>query len=197
MHTELLSSINALRRDNGLGALQPNQLLDQAAQAYADDLAAMDADYDTMKSLGHRDSRGTGPVDRAKAAGYPQHVIENALLAGSEDPQAAYEAWLGSPGHKANMLQPWAVESGLGVAHSISGRVYLVNVIGGPYTAFGYDFDGGDWVEAQPQGRQEWQKGRITGRGKEGNRVKYRVDFVDDQYPTEMIWADENRIREA
>jgi uncharacterized protein YkwD len=125
-HAELLTLINALRTKQGRPTLSINQALNTAAQAHASWLAQRGGDAQ------HEGKDGSMPPQRARDAGYPKDnlVTENAML-GGENAQRAYEGWLGSPGHKANLLFFAATESGLGIATAASGAVYWVHKLGG------------------------------------------------------------------
>lgn len=95
----VLAWTNAARRDNGaLGALTPNAELDAAAEAKLKDM--FDKQY-----FEHVSPSGIGPSDLAMRAGYAfLSVGENLALGNYADDQALVQAWMDSPGHRANIL---------------------------------------------------------------------------------------------
>jgi len=87
----------------------------------------------------HKSPNGTTDTHRALAAGY-QHewagagrvwIMDNILKVpqgrcGKGLAHAAVRSWLGSPGHRANMLDSRHVRLGVGVAISRRGTIYAV-----------------------------------------------------------------------
>lgn len=105
---EMLARVNDVRRQAGLPPLAANPRLDQLSQTHADDLLRR-AYYD------HRTPEGLDPSARARAAGYRSGIGENiAEQRFSVDEVLA--AWLDSPGHRRNILDPTCREMGLGLA---------------------------------------------------------------------------------
>jgi len=105
---EMLARVNAVRRNAGLPPFAPNPLLDRISQQHAEDML--------MRSYsGHRTPEGLGPSDRARADGYKVGIGEN-IVEQRFSVEEALEAWLGSPGHRRNILDPGCREMGLGLA---------------------------------------------------------------------------------
>jgi uncharacterized protein YkwD len=105
----IVALVNQVRRENGLGTLAYNSLLGAAAQGYADFLAAHDV-------LNHT-ADGRTLDARAEAAGYTTWVALGENLAGGYTTfEEAVDAWLASPGHRANILNPGFTETGAGCA---------------------------------------------------------------------------------
>ncbi len=105
---DLLARVNAVRRDAGLPPFASNPLLDRVSQEHAEDML--------MRSYsGHRTPEGLGPSDRARADGYRPGIGEN-IVEQRFSVEEALEAWLGSPGHRRNILDPGCREMGLGLA---------------------------------------------------------------------------------
>jgi uncharacterized protein YkwD len=105
---EMLRRINDLRRRAGLPPFVPHPLLDRLSQEHADDML--------MRSYsGHWTPEGLGPSDRAWAAGYRSGIGEN-IVEQRFSVEDALEAWLKSPGHRRNILDPDCREVGLGLA---------------------------------------------------------------------------------
>lgn len=104
---EMLARVNAVRRQAGLAPLTLSPLLDRASQRHADDMLRR-AYFD------HRSPEGLGPTERARAEGYRPGAGEN-LVEGRFTPEEALRAWLDSPPHRRNLLDPGIREIGLGV----------------------------------------------------------------------------------
>ena len=105
---EMLAGINEARRRAGLPPLAPNPLLDQVSQEHAEDMLR-------RSYSGHRTPEGLGPSDRARASGYRPGIGEN-IVEQRFSAQEALDAWLRSPGHRKNILDPGSREVGLGLA---------------------------------------------------------------------------------
>lgn len=97
---QMVVLVNQFRQQNSLPPLKIDPALTQAAQTYAGRLASgnffghLDPDFSCNK-----------PSDRAVAAGYANWATlgEN-IAAGYPSPQAAFDAFANSAGHRANML---------------------------------------------------------------------------------------------
>ncbi len=108
VEAELLARINDVRRRAGLPPLAPNPLLDRISQEHADDMLR-------RSYSDHRTPEGLGPTDRARARGYASGIGEN-IVEQRYSVQEALDAWLGSPAHRRNLLDPEIREVGLGLA---------------------------------------------------------------------------------
>jgi uncharacterized protein YkwD len=107
-----LELTNVERANHGLPPLALSRELSRAAQTYAEVLANSDCFQHTC-----------GPVpdmrDRVEQAGYTgwTAMAEN-IAAGYRSPEIAIAAWMGSDGHRANMLNPHYTEIGIGMSMS-------------------------------------------------------------------------------
>jgi uncharacterized protein YkwD len=120
---ELLDLHNQHRAKAGAGVLTLNATLQSVAQAHAEECAERD-------KLTHQGSDGSWPWDRAKRAGYPSgNVSENAGW-NYQSPADAVAGWMGSGGHRRNLLNPAYVEAGFGYAVGNSGP-YWIAMFGG------------------------------------------------------------------
>jgi uncharacterized protein YkwD len=108
VQAEMLSGVNDARRRSGLPPLAPNPLLDRVSQEHAEDMLR-------RSYFGHRTPEGLGPSDRARADGYRSGIGEN-IVEQRFSTKEALEAWLDSPGHRKNILDPSCREMGLGLA---------------------------------------------------------------------------------
>jgi uncharacterized protein YkwD len=123
----LLDLANAERAKAGLKPLRQNPQLMQAAQTQAEQTA-------TARRLEHvlPDARYPRPQDRLDASGYPWRAWAENIAFGQRTPVDAVEAWMQSPGHRKNLLNPNYTELGTGVAIDATGRPYYVQVFGRP-----------------------------------------------------------------
>ncbi|MET8974045.1 CAP domain-containing protein [Streptomyces sp. NPDC004539] len=104
---QVLVLVNEERAKVGCSALSANSALADLAQKFSEDMAA-------RGFFDHTDPDGKSPWDRAAAAGITDLAGEN-IARGQADPAAVMEAWMNSPGHKANILNCDFKTLGVGV----------------------------------------------------------------------------------
>lgn len=104
---EVVRLTNLERQKAGCAPLRVDERLRQAARAHSDDMAA-------KGYFDHTSADGRSPWDRIKAAGYQQPGAEN-IARGQRTPAAVVEAWMNSPGHRANILNCRLKAIGVGV----------------------------------------------------------------------------------
>ena len=105
---EMLARVNDVRRRAGLTPLAPNPRLDRISQQHAEDML--------LRSYsGHRTPEGLDPSARARADGYRPGIGEN-IVEQRFSAKEALDAWMNSPGHRRNILNPDCRELGLGLA---------------------------------------------------------------------------------
>ncbi|HEY4997445.1 MAG TPA: CAP domain-containing protein [Solirubrobacteraceae bacterium] len=128
-----LCLVNRERTTRGENALRPDAHLAQAAQAHTDSMSG--GDY-----FDHTGPGGQTPLDRMRAAGYiyssrvGYDIGENiAWGTGSlSTPNAIVAAWMASPGHRENILDPRYRDTAIGasaqpprsLAHGQPGGIY-------------------------------------------------------------------------
>ncbi len=83
-----------------------NGRLEQAAAAHSLDMAALDY-------FSHSSADGRSMADRINATGYPWRTIGENIAAGYPTAHAVVDAWMGSDGHCANVMQPAFQEMGV------------------------------------------------------------------------------------
>jgi uncharacterized protein YkwD len=128
-----LCLINRQRAMHGEHPLRPNRRLRRAAQAHSASMAS--EDY-----FEHVGPRGQTPLARMRSVGYisssrvgyevGENIAWGTLRLAS--PRAIVAAWMASPGHRANILDPRYRETGIGVcahppsalAHGQPGAIY-------------------------------------------------------------------------
>jgi uncharacterized protein YkwD len=104
---EVLKLVNEERSKAGCSALSANSALSELAEKFSDDMAA-------RGFFDHTDPDGATPWDRAAKAGISELGGEN-IARGQADAAAVMEAWMNSPGHKANILNCDFKTLGVGV----------------------------------------------------------------------------------
>jgi uncharacterized protein YkwD len=104
----LVKMINQARTRQGLAPLTAEEGLSAVAREHSMELLA-------ARHAVHR-TRGTGTLlDRLRKSGVKfARALENVSL--SPSPEAAHERFMGSPGHRINILDPYATRLGLGIA---------------------------------------------------------------------------------
>lgn len=117
----VLARVNAERAAVGLPGLTQSRRLTLAAQGHACGLAR-------RERLSHRGGLGSSLRLRLRRVGYPMALAGENLALGQDSPAQAITGWLGSPGHRANLLMAGAEDFGLGVAIARGGRLVWVMV---------------------------------------------------------------------
>lgn len=103
----VLASTNAHRKEHGLPPLKLNTKLSQAAAIKVDDMLA-------EQYFAHVSPSGVGASDLAKRVGYDYILVgENLALGNFEDDAELVQAWMDSPGHRANILHARFTEIGI------------------------------------------------------------------------------------
>ena len=124
----LVELTNAERRRAGAPPLAVDPQLGLAARRYAAALAG-----------GACFAHDCGPVPaltaRVGATGYAWARLGENLAAGQQTPEDVVAAWLASPGHRANLLDPAVTELGLGRAAGGPYGAYWVQVLATPAPA--------------------------------------------------------------
>jgi uncharacterized protein YkwD len=111
----ILDLANEERKKEGLPPLKPQEKLFQLSRAHSANMAR-------QNKLEHI-LDGKSPTDRARGAGYGAFVYENCAWGPRTAPEVI-RMWMNSPGHKANLLNKYVNEAGVGMA---------VNDRGGPF----------------------------------------------------------------
>ncbi|MFN9548287.1 MAG: CAP domain-containing protein [Cyanobacteriota bacterium] len=138
---EVIQLTNVERQKAGLAPLTPNSLLERAAEAHVQDMDASD------RYLAHTGSNGSTPVDRIQATGYKAAWVDlgNGSLRtiSSENAASGYasasdvvQAWMGSSGHRAAILDPATKEIGVGFElDNETNTTYWLQNFGYPWSA--------------------------------------------------------------
>ncbi|MFJ9007266.1 CAP domain-containing protein [Streptomyces canus] len=110
---EVLRLVNAERANVGCSPVAANSALADLAGAFSKAMA-------DQGFFDHTDPSGATPWDRAAQAGITSLGGEN-IARGQSDPAAVMEAWMNSPGHKANILNCDFKTLGVGVVFGSGG----------------------------------------------------------------------------
>jgi uncharacterized protein YkwD len=124
---EMASLTNTERQRAGLAPLTVSPLLMRAAQLHADQMASLGQMAHVLPG-----ARYPEPEDRLAAVGYSWQAYAENVAYGQGSPAAAIGSWMGSAGHRANILNPGLRELGTALAHGSDGRPYYVQVFGNP-----------------------------------------------------------------
>ncbi|MER7910308.1 sigma-70 family RNA polymerase sigma factor [Streptomyces sp. NPDC096068] len=119
---QVIALVNAERAKEGCGAVTGNSLLAKAAQGHSDDMAARDF-------FDHTNPDGAGPGERVTATGYGWSTYGENIAMGQQTAEQVMEAWMNSPGHRANILNCSFKELGVGL-HTGDGGPYWTQVFG-------------------------------------------------------------------
>lgn len=103
----VLKWTNQYRADNGLATLTINDLLVKAAQNKTDDMFK-------NQYFEHISPSGVTPAQVVTSAGYKYNMTgENLALGDFKDEKDLVDAWMASPGHRANILNTEYTEIGI------------------------------------------------------------------------------------
>ena len=115
---QLFDDVNATRARLGLARLTPDPQLDAIAKQVAQQMA-------TRHYFGHTDPSGVTFEQRMRASGYHYtYAAEN--MAFDQDEAHANAAFLHSPGHYANIVDPSPHKLGIAVVAAGDGEVFYV-----------------------------------------------------------------------
>lgn len=120
--------INVQRNTNGLASLNDNKTLDSATIAKCNDMLA-------KGYWAHFAPDGTSPWSFFLKFGYKYEYAGENLARDFPDAQSAVNAWMNSPSHKENILNPNYVDTGVGVCEgSLAGAdtTIIVQFFGSP-----------------------------------------------------------------
>ncbi len=104
---QVLALVNQERRAVGVKPLRLNEKLTAAATAHSQDMALNDY-------LSHTSSDGRSPEARILATGYDAFIATENIAGGLATPASVMQAWMNSPGHRANLLNGSLTEMGVG-----------------------------------------------------------------------------------
>ena len=109
VRTAMLARVNAARRAAGRPPLAADPHLDTVAQEHAQDMLSR-AYYD------HDTPEGLTPRRRVEATGYLAHKVGENIAEGQFSVDEVMSGWLGSSGHRRNLLDSDFTDLGVGLA---------------------------------------------------------------------------------
>lgn len=125
---QIIQLTNKMRAENGLGALSTNGELSQAAAAKAGNMFG-------ENYWAHNAPSGKTPWNFISAAGYRYVYAGENLARDFGDALSVVSAWMNSPSHRSNLLDPNFREIGVAVTYgSLTGRegTLVVQMFGSP-----------------------------------------------------------------
>jgi uncharacterized protein YkwD len=195
----LVDRANAFRRSQGLAAVAPNRALTQAAGEFAA--------YMARTGRYSHEADGRQPAQRAEAQGYAwclvaeniAFVMSSAGFATDELAERLMQGWINSPGHRRNLLEAEATETGVGIAHSTdSDRYYAVQMFGRP-TSLQVRFElvnrGGAAVSYQLGDKTFTLAPGVTRSHTQCSRPTLRLTLPGEAAPVPLQAADGGRYR--
>lgn len=114
----VVQQVNAARARNGLRALRQDAAMTRAANIRAAELA---------RKFSHTRPNGRRGLDILSEAGVRYRAAGENIAAGQTSAQMVMSAWMGSSGHRANILSSRFGRIGVGQA-VINGRTYWVQL---------------------------------------------------------------------
>jgi uncharacterized protein YkwD len=108
VRTEMLARVNAERATAGVGPLLRDPRLDDTAQRQAEDMLL-------RSYYNHVSPDGTTPADRVRKSGYYSRMVAENIARGPVAVQEVMNNWMGSSGHRRNLLLPTFTHLGIGV----------------------------------------------------------------------------------
>jgi len=124
----LVDLTNTERGDGALAVLTRNEVLDHAAQLKAEDMA--EKEY-----FAHDSPDGLSPWYFFEQAGYTYAYAGENLAVNFSDSDEVVDAWMNSPGHRANILKSQYSEIGIGTAKGMykgTPTIFVVQLFGTP-----------------------------------------------------------------
>lgn len=115
---QLFDDVNATRARLGLSRLTPDPELNALAMQVAEQMA-------TRHYFGHTDPNGVTFEQRLRASGY-RYTFAAENMAFDQDESHANQAFLHSPGHYANIVDPTPHKLGVAVVAAGDGEIFYV-----------------------------------------------------------------------
>lgn len=123
LRSEVIALTNLQRKKQGLAPVAEQAALAKAAQAHACDNA-------TTRTMSHRGSDGSALPDRLARVGYRYRAAAENVAAGFRDAPSVMSGWMGSSGHRRNILTGPMRDIGIGVARGADGQLYWAMNLG-------------------------------------------------------------------
>lgn len=173
---------NRARAENGgLGALTHNETLDRIAMTKLLDMFS-------KQYFEHISPTGVGPSDLAKAAGYAYVIVgENLALGNFANDTKLVDAWMASPGHRANILNPRYQEIGIAAGRGMyEGRETWLAV-----QSFGMPLSSCPAIDAQKKIQIETNNATIATMRIDLDVKKAQIDATPSNNPKYNVYVGE------
>jgi uncharacterized protein (TIGR03000 family) len=121
---EIVERTNAERKKKDLPELKPNPKLFLAARKHTENMVRLD-------KMAH-ELEGKKPSDRVKETGYPGTYVGENVAYGLRNAEDVMKGWMGSEGHRKNILEANYTEIGVGVVKGQNGALYFTQVFAKP-----------------------------------------------------------------
>lgn len=108
--SEVMDLVNVERAAEGLPPLSYDPSLASAAGGHSEDMGL-------QNYFNHTGPDGRTPCIRISDAGYSWNFCGENIAAGQPTPEDVIDTWMGSPGHRANILSPNFCDIGVGYAY--------------------------------------------------------------------------------
>lgn len=118
-----LDAVNAVRQQEGLGALQYSAELNAAADTHARDMSVQGRAW-------HFGSDLTSPRERAARAGYLGELAGENIAEGTDSDLVVLKSWLDFPDTRKIILDKGGRGFGFGWYQEASGKIWWVQLIG-------------------------------------------------------------------
>jgi uncharacterized protein YkwD len=120
--SQVVTKTNQERNRHGCGQLEVDQDLIRASERQSWYMAR-------TRNFSHLGWGGSTFVERARVAGYEEPAGEN-IAWGYGTAEDVMQAWMDSPGHRANILNCGTKSIGTGVTYAADGTPYYTEVFG-------------------------------------------------------------------
>ena len=119
----VLSQVNSLRAGSGAAPLRLDPALVAASAAQSRDMAAQNRAW-------HFGSDGSSPLDRARRAGYPGHLVGENISESYENDIATLQAWMQERDTRDVIMDPSATTLGVAWYQEPSRKIWWTLVTG-------------------------------------------------------------------
>ncbi len=136
MTQQILDLVNQQRANSGLAPLQWSVQLAYGAGVHSQNMASMAPVVGPSAAMSHLLFGVNAPTlgSRADLAGYDYRALGENVAFGYASASAVVDAWMNSPGHRANILSASFTQIGIAVAYSAQGLPYYTQFFGSPVT---------------------------------------------------------------
>lgn len=121
----MLDAVNALRAVSGVAPVKLNAQLNAAAKTHSRDMSVQNRPW-------HFGSDGSSPLDRVARTGYPMIMRGENISETFETELETLAVWMEEQGTREVILDPLAVDMGLGYLQESNGKLWWTLLMGGP-----------------------------------------------------------------